>query len=57
MAARCAEFGVPPAAAALGFPAAPPGGDRDRAALRSVAEVETSQRHAEVEIPAELGGA
>lgn len=54
MAARCASFGVPLAAAALRFPLRHPAVTGIVLGLRSVAEVEAAQRHTDVDIPAEL---
>jgi len=54
MAARCAEFEVPLAAAALRFPLRHPAVTGIVLGLRSVAEVEAAQRHTDADIPAEL---
>ncbi|MDT7774599.1 MAG: D-threo-aldose 1-dehydrogenase [Pseudonocardiales bacterium] len=54
MAARCAEFGVSLAAAAVRFPLRHAAVTGVVLGLRGVAEVSAAQRHAEEEIPAEL---
>lgn len=54
MAARCAEFGVPLAAAAVRFPLRHAAVTGVVLGLRGVAEVSAAQRYAEQEIPAEL---